>query len=405
MGWWRKWIRAYRERAYLRLAMGPLTGLFTCLLAYNLGMNLIMAETLGLTMFMVVWWLEGMVRMGLTGLLPIVFLPCLGVVEGNVIAKLYFSDSVIVCLGSLIMAHAVETYQLHHAGAQLMLSYCQQRGVYSIIAAFIFTTGFLSMWLSNTATAALMIPLSSAMLDYLNQNPSLLHGKSLKQVGAAIDLSIAFAASLGGMATLTGTGSNLVLQGTMTSLFGIEDEITFLSWFIVAAPLTIVNLVLLWWIVCFCFLTFDPNTSSSDAVASTISATWQQLRTCWGSIFAERSTRLSKRNNEFVMLSTSMHVEEVGNPMDVSRGQVDQSQHSTFDDTDKDERKESKLSIEMEEFSNPSASSFVIEDENEDEDSGSDKEEIIEFQHSATRRKTSPSNDQSSSTTSVVIGK
>jgi sodium-dependent dicarboxylate transporter 2/3/5 len=181
-------------------------------------------------------------------------MPCLGVINGSTISKTYFSDSIIVCMGSLIMASAVETYQLHHRAASVLLQWAQYSGISGILFAFVFITGFLSMWLSNTATAALLIPLSSAICSHLAEHPELLSGAEISQAGMAIDLSIAFAASLGGMATLTGTGSNLVLQGTLLSIFGEEGEITFLSWFMIAAPLTVMNLFLLWIILGLCFL-------------------------------------------------------------------------------------------------------------------------------------------------------
>jgi hypothetical protein len=157
------------------------------------------------------------------------------------------------------------------------------------------------MWLSNTATAALMLPISSAIYSQLsssspsftstapssssvkehevegiqeersNQQKEMELGatshqernkKNHENLGIALDLSIAFAASLGGMATLTGTGSNLVFSGVMFSLFGEEGQITFIEWFLLCFPLTVINLLLLWMILCLLFVWKLPSLSS-----------------------------------------------------------------------------------------------------------------------------------------------
>lgn len=155
--------------------------------------------------------------MGVTGLLPIVFLPLFGIVSGSNISSLYFSDGVVICWGSMIMTSAIEKYGLHVRIANLLLKNCGNASLSALIFGFVFTTGFLSMWMSNTATAALMCPMAKAVFAETNRRGRGRVAASKKElvpaVAAAVDLGIAFAASLGGMATLTGTGSNLVLQG------------------------------------------------------------------------------------------------------------------------------------------------------------------------------------------------
>jgi sodium-dependent dicarboxylate transporter 2/3/5 len=261
--WWKQCQFFWRKHIYLPIVLGPLVGFCTIFIAMLCDMEHPMAKTLGLAAGMMTWWLEGSIRMGITGLVPIIFLPMMGVASGTAVAQSYFSDSVVVCMGSLIMASAVEKYELHHRAAKYLLKYARKHGISGILFTFIGVTGFLSMWLSNTATAALMIPLSNAVFDYLKEHPELHQGVSTLEAGAAIDLGIAFAASLGGMSTITGTGSNLVLQGTMSSLFGDDGEVTFVSWFIIAAPLTLINLFLLWILLGFCFLwkSYIPQSS------------------------------------------------------------------------------------------------------------------------------------------------
>lgn len=261
----------WNEYIYFSLLFGPLCGFVTALIVYGLGFRSSMVFMLGITMHMVIWWLEGKIRMGLTGLLPMVLLPCFGISNGTKVSQIYFSDSVVVCMGSLIMASAVEIYQLHHRAAKIIMSYAKGGGLSAILAAFVFLTGFISMWLSNTATAALMIPLSRAIFIHIERHHKDAGSDLIASTGVAIDLSIAFAASLGGMATLTGTGSNLVLQGTMMSIFGKAGELTFIEWFIMAAPLTIINLFLLWGILSSLYLcrsSSSPSDFSDNSVTT-----------------------------------------------------------------------------------------------------------------------------------------
>jgi di/tricarboxylate transporter len=271
---------------------GPVGGILVSITASYFGMKVEMAKTLGLCVFMIMWWLNAPVRMGITGLLPIVFLPLLGVCSGVIVSKEYFSDSVVICWGTLLIATAVEKYKLHNRFATRLLNITERYGINGILFGFVFITGFLSMWLSNTATAAMMAPMSNAVFTKLRgdakrtdresgleddfdfehrtlhtvhrsavnrrislerPSPRRYSEETLRSAATAVDLSIAFAASLGGMATLTGTGSNIVLQGTLLALFGGDGAVSFLGWMSLFAPLALFNLLGLWLVLVCCF--------------------------------------------------------------------------------------------------------------------------------------------------------
>lgn len=208
--------------------------------------------------------------MGATGLLPIVLLPLLGISKAGEISSLYFSDTVIVCWSSMVMTGAIERYKLHIKLADRFVSVLLQLDLSFLLLGFILLTGFLSMWMSNTATAALMCPLARAVFADLKKHrrtppiiPSTKDSETeeeassstedtnalLSGAATAVDLGISIAASLGGMATLTGTGSNLVLQGTLTSMFGDESGISFLLWMMIASPLALLNLLFVWMVL------------------------------------------------------------------------------------------------------------------------------------------------------------
>jgi sodium-dependent dicarboxylate transporter 2/3/5 len=121
-----------------------------------------------------------------TGLLPIIALPALGVMSGSSVASTYFNDSVVVCWGSLIIAHAIEKYNLHKRFALAVLHFAYNNHSKNdnnttayhcisndevLISSFLFTTAFISMWLSNSATAVLMTPLANAAMLGLYNDP------------------------------------------------------------------------------------------------------------------------------------------------------------------------------------------------------------------------------------------
>lgn len=112
------------------------------------------------------------------------------------------------------------------------------------------------MWMSNTATAALMTPLAQAVFNKLKGNQNLLESDrlQLQRTACAIDFGIAYGALLGGIATLTGTGTNLVLEGILLTQFGEEGKISFVSWFLLSAPLSLVQLAMLWLVLAVWFI-------------------------------------------------------------------------------------------------------------------------------------------------------
>lgn len=128
--------------------------------------------------------------MGVTGLLPIIWLPLLGIMSGSAIASTYFGDSVIICWSSFLISDAVEKYNLHKRFAYNVLKLSYRKSAANedgeitsrrrqwvtsdelLLLSFIFITGFISMWLSNSAAAALMIPLAKAVMVGLRNDPT-----------------------------------------------------------------------------------------------------------------------------------------------------------------------------------------------------------------------------------------
>lgn len=244
------------------LFLGPLLCLCAISIASANGFSFKMANVTGLTVWMMTWFLNGAVRMGITGLLPLVCFPLMGVCSAKSVSEMYFTDGVVICWASLLMAHSFERHSLDKRFARFMLRRTTAWGHSGVLLGFVFCTGILSMWLSNTATAALMCPLSQALfkeqLRQLSMNvlfteeDKTKEKKLLHASAKACDLAIAYASTLGGMSTLTGTGANLVLSGTLTTIFGPDNSVSYLNWIFISLPLSIIHLLILWMILLCC---------------------------------------------------------------------------------------------------------------------------------------------------------
>jgi sodium-dependent dicarboxylate transporter 2/3/5 len=154
----------------------------------------------------------------------------------------YGHQYIFLFLGGFILAIAIEKWNLHKRIA-LNIIKLVGTNVNSIILGFMIATAFLSMWISNTATAVMILPVGVAVISHLTDNPKTIANENLL-FGKALMLAIAYSASIGGMATLIGTPPNLVLAGIIEKTY--NTEITFLQWFLFGFPLSIVLLFICW---------------------------------------------------------------------------------------------------------------------------------------------------------------
>jgi len=187
-----------------------------------------------------IYWASEALPLAVTALIPIAAFPLLGIEDTKTVVGKYMSNVVMMFLGGLIVAVAVENSNLHRRIA-LNLIKIIGTSPNRVMLSFMGATGFLSMWISNTAATALMIPIAKAIIDSLARNA---HGSIAKSFqgssGAILLLSVAYAANIGGMAVVTGTPPNLVA-------FKILDPaVTFPAWMGFALPLALVNIILCW---------------------------------------------------------------------------------------------------------------------------------------------------------------
>ena len=175
-------------------------------------------------------------------MLPIILFPLSGGLSLKETTASYGHKYIFLFIGGFILAIAVEKWSLHKRIALNIIKLVGTNVVY-IILGFMIATAFLSMWISNTATAVMILPVGMAIVAQLRDNPKTIENENLI-FGKALMLAIAYSASIGGMATLIGTPPNLVLAGVVQESYGIE--ITFSQWFSFGFPISILFLFLSW---------------------------------------------------------------------------------------------------------------------------------------------------------------
>jgi solute carrier family 13 (sodium-dependent dicarboxylate transporter), member 2/3/5 len=193
--------------------------------------------------WMAVWWITEAIPLEATALLPVIIFPLTGAVNIQPTTAAYADRIVFLFLGGFIIATAMEKWNLHKRLALRIILFVgtnPQR----VILGFMIATGFLSMWISNTATTLMMMPIAFAVVSQLNEFIKSKFKESDNCFGTALLLGVAYAASIGGMATLIGTPTNAIFAGVVSRLFKIE--ITFFEWFKFAFPFVAVLLVICW---------------------------------------------------------------------------------------------------------------------------------------------------------------
>lgn len=180
------------------------------------------------------WWLGGVVPIGATSLLPLVLFPLFGVMDIQAAAAPFGSRFIWLFLGGFVLALALERHGLHRRFA-LELLHRIGGGPRRTLMGFMLATALLSMWISNTATTLMMLPMATAVVALMEERSA-----GVKWGGALI-LGIAYSANVGGMATLVGTPPNAALASVAADRFGVE--IGFGEWMAIGLPISLVLLL------------------------------------------------------------------------------------------------------------------------------------------------------------------
>ncbi|MBA4767126.1 MAG: SLC13/DASS family transporter [Porphyrobacter sp.] len=230
------------------LALGPLAFALTALTAPPAGMAPAAWLVAGLTLWMAAWWMTEAVPLAVTAVLPFVILPLAGVSDAETTASTYYSPILFLLLGGAFIALAIERTGMHRRLALAILrGVGAEGGPVRLLIAFMLTAALLSMFISNTSTALIMMPMALAVLE--GGGGAEADGEEIKQDGihGALPMGIAFAASIGGLGTIVGSPTNAIAVGLLDKLAGVR--ISFAEWSLYGIPLVLLSVPLAAFIV------------------------------------------------------------------------------------------------------------------------------------------------------------
>jgi len=196
-------------------------------------------------LLMACWWIGESLPLGVTALIPLVAFPLLGVMPSAKVAPNYANHYVFLLLGGFFIALSMQRWNLH---TRLALWIIRTVGTSArrLVLGFMIATAFLSMWISNSATAMMMMPIALGMVIKIEELRGRKAGPAAANFAACMMLGIAYAANIGGVATLVGTFPNVVFAGMFAKHFPEGPAITFVEWLKIGLPFVVVFLPLMW---------------------------------------------------------------------------------------------------------------------------------------------------------------
>lgn len=215
------------------LLAGPVLFIFILYLPLE-GLSPQGQAVLASTLWTAYWWITEPVELAVASILPIILFPLSGALTVDQTTTSYGNPYIFLFMGGFILGLAIEKWGLHQRIAYKIIKKVGT-GEKKVLLGFMIATAFLSMWISNSATAIMMLPIGTSVASQLGNN---------KQFSKKLMLGIAYAASIGGMATLIGTPPNVIFAGIIEATMGVE--ISFLDWMLFATPFSIILLLVAW---------------------------------------------------------------------------------------------------------------------------------------------------------------
>ncbi|NWF38639.1 SLC13/DASS family transporter [Mariprofundus sp. NF] len=223
----------------IALIAGPAVAT-ACLILVDIPGHPTAPAMLAVALWMAIWWITECVPLGVTALLPLVAFPLLGIATGSETAPRYFNSIIFLFIGGFLIAQAMENSGLHKRIALNMLSRLHASPL-QLAMGFAAATAFLSMWISNTATAMLMVTIALPLLKKLLEEHD---AEEVGPMAATFLLIIAYSANIGGMGTPVGSPPNLVFLENMR--VSLPDSVpSFLEWMMIGIPMVLVGLLVL----------------------------------------------------------------------------------------------------------------------------------------------------------------
>lgn len=235
---------SYSKAQSVGLVLGPLLFALTLLFFTPEGLSFEAQAVLATTLWVATWWITESVPIPATSLLPIVLLPVTGAVNTATVTSAYGDDIIFLFLGGFFIATAMEKWNLHKRIALAIIAFVGT-STQRILLGFMIATAFLSMWVSNTASVMMMVPMALAITAQvataLKNTPE---AGDVPLFEKALIFGVGYAGTVGGLGTLIGTPPNIILAAQANLLF--DFDITFASWMMIGVPVVIVLLGIAW---------------------------------------------------------------------------------------------------------------------------------------------------------------
>ena len=200
-------------------------------------------RTAAMGMLMAVWWATEAVPIAVTALLPLVFFPLLGIANIHDTAAPFANKVIFLFLGGFMVALAMQRWNLHRRIALSVLQYAAGNGA-SLVGGFMLASALLSMWVMNTSTTMMLLPIAVSIVTVIHGTVKNLSDRARDDFQCAMLLGVAYAATIGGISTLVGTAPNAMMAAFVLENYG--TEVDFASWMMVGVPLSVVMLPLAW---------------------------------------------------------------------------------------------------------------------------------------------------------------
>lgn len=225
----------------IKLLLGPLLAAII-LFSFDLVPGNPMATRMAaVAIWMAVWWLTEVVHLAVTALLPIILMPLLGIADSKTTAFQYMDPIIFLFIGGFIIAFAIERWNLHQRIALKILMIVGSSPS-RILFGVMLTSFLISMWISNTATVMMLISAVLAVIVQIEKHFKEEHHSH--KMASALLIGLAYSATIGGMATLVGTPTNMIFLREYSEKFPQNHDMNFLNWFIIGFPLALIFLLL-----------------------------------------------------------------------------------------------------------------------------------------------------------------
>ena len=206
-------------------------------------------KVLALAAWIIIWWMTESVPIAITALLPLVLFPFMGVMKMSEAAAPYANPIVFLFMGGFMIALGLEKHRLHERIALNLIKITGTSGN-GIILGFMISTAFISMWISNTATAMMMLPIALSVINLLKSDPSASHEnlpKGERNFAIGLMLIVGYASSIGGIGTIIGTPPNVVFAGLLDQFY--HQKLDFGKWMLVGVPIMVLLLTAMYFII------------------------------------------------------------------------------------------------------------------------------------------------------------